>query len=69
MALIWIPTTEKLPPTDEWVIVRTSDIEFPYGETIAKPVNGHWYTRTYKRINNVTHWAFHPDVCENGWIR
>lgn len=57
MALVWIPVTEKVPPSYLWVRVQTSDVRFLSGEAKAKLMNGHWYTLEHGYISGVTHWA------------
>lgn len=57
MALVWIPVTEKVPPSYLWVIVKTSDVKFLDGEATAKFMNGRWYTLEHGYITGVTHWG------------
>lgn len=65
----FIAVTDRLPPSDQVVLVKTRDQRVVGGQTMATYRNETWHTRAYGYINGVTHWAmlpqpgpFNPDI-------
>lgn len=57
MSVVWIPITERTPPSNVWCHIRTTEWRVENGYCIAQLSNGYWWNPKYGYISGVTHWA------------